>query len=243
MAYWSKRSRHEQAWDWLLNELRPDIALCQECVPPDWVSRERTVLWERAYPPDSKQSWGTAVVSSLPTTEARLPELDDWLEALPSYVPGKEQLAGIHRADGWLQCAQIELPRIGPVLTGSLHNPSYPIERGRLESVNVSDIKLKNNNDVWFIDVLFYFLKRRLDRPLLVGGDFNTSRLLDDLHGNNGNHEFFDRIAAEGFVSLHRTSRSTRPATCGLERVDASREDSATPSSAPKRGMTSLTCP
>jgi len=50
----------------------------------------------------------------------------------------------------------------------------------------------------------FFFLKRHLEKPLLVGGDFNYSRLLDDLYGERGNHEFFDRIQTEGFFSLHR---------------------------------------
>lgn len=39
---------------------------------------------------------------------------------------------------------------------------------------------------------------------MLVGGDFNASRLLDETLGDRGNNEFFDRIASEGFVSVHR---------------------------------------
>ena len=37
-----------------------------------------------------------------------------------------------------------------------------------------------------------------------MGGDFNYSRLLDELYGERGNHEFFDRISDEGFISFHR---------------------------------------
>ena len=65
-------------------------------------------------------------------------------------------------------------------------------------------MKLKLSSDLWLLDVVFHYLKERLDRRVLVGGDFNYSRLLDDLYGLSGNHEFFDRIADEGFVSLHR---------------------------------------
>ena len=87
MAFWSHRRHHEEAWRWLFSELQPDIALCQECVPPDWVSEERTVLWNPAYPPEtgSKQPWGTALVTSLPVKPSRLPELDAWLDEIPKY--------------------------------------------------------------------------------------------------------------------------------------------------------------
>ncbi|MDH4218025.1 MAG: hypothetical protein OEZ52_14160 [Candidatus Aminicenantes bacterium] len=44
---------------------------------------------------------------------------------------------------------------------------------------------------------------------MIVGGDFNYSRLLDDLYGERGNHEFFDRIRDEGFMSFHRLFHET----------------------------------
>lgn len=77
--------------------------------------------------------------------------------------------------------------------------PFIPETAGR----DLTGIKLTLNPDVWLLDVVFHFLKHRLDRPLLVGGDFNYSRLLDK-PTPRGNAEFFDRLGTEGFVSLHR---------------------------------------
>jgi hypothetical protein len=203
MGYWSHRKTHDRAWRWLLDTLRPDVVLCQECVPPGWVRDGWTVIWERVYP-ESRQPWGTGIATRLPAEPVRLPEVDGWFGRLPSRVPGKDGLAGIHRADGWLASATIAIPTMGPVLVAAVHSPSYPIERSRLTGIDVTAMKLKKNPDLWFLDVLFYFLKQRRAIPLLVGGDFNASRLLDETLGDRGNNEFFDRIAAEGFLSLHR---------------------------------------
>ena len=203
MAFWSHRAAHERAWHWFLKTLQPDIALCQECVPPNWVWKEWTVFWDKAAP-DSKQSWGTALVTQLPANSTRLLELDLWLAQLPDRIPGKNELAGIHKADGWLATVEINIPFIGPTLVVSVHNPFYPIERERLKGIDISSMKLKKNKDLWFLDVLFYFLREHLGSRLIVGGDFNYSRLLDELYGERGNREFFDRISDEGFISFHR---------------------------------------
>jgi endonuclease/exonuclease/phosphatase family metal-dependent hydrolase len=203
MAFWSYRRAHDRAWGWLLDTVKPDVALVQECVVPDWVrSRGLSVHWERAYL-EGKQDWGTGIVAQGPLKPARLPALDSWLADLPPSVPGRGGLRGIHRADGWLASASTIVPSLGPTVFHSVHSPSYPIEPKRLDGIDIGGMKLKNNPDLWFTDVLFTFLKKQLDH-VLVGGDFNASRLLDRTLGERGNKEFFDRIASEGFVSLHR---------------------------------------
>jgi len=205
MAYWSHRKDHDAAWRWVLGELRPDILLCQEAVPPDWVAADHAVVWSRAYE-DGQQPWGTGIVTRLRCTPCRVSGLDEWLGALPPSIPGKSERARIHRADGWLAAASIAVPALdAEMLIASVHNPAYPIEKERLGSIDIAAMKLKKNPDLWFLDVLFFFLKARLGERILVGGDFNASRLLDVTLGRErGNNEFFERIAAEGFVSLHR---------------------------------------
>jgi len=205
MAFWSHGKHHDRAWNWVLDDLRPDVFLCQEANPPDWVRRDRTVIWTRAYPSGS-QTWGTGLVTALPCQPARIPDLDNWFEALPT-LSGETEPAAIQRADGWLATGRVMLPRIGETLFVSVHNPSKEIDRARLRGVDVTSIKLRKNPDLWLLDVVFYFLKTLLGQRLLVGGDFNYSRLLDETMAggrDRGNNEFFDRIGDEGFVSIHR---------------------------------------
>jgi exonuclease III len=202
MGYWGHSRQHDAAWRWLLEEQCPDIALLQECKPPSWANERAQVLFERAFPESRRQQWGTALVTNgLPTERVFLTEVEDWFAQLGPDAP-KE--SGATRLRSWCVSASVELPAIGPVVVLSVHNPFFPIVQKFLEGVDVSEIKLKHQRSkVWLLDVLFYFLKGRLDRPLVVGGDFNYSRLLDEPRPR-GNNEFFDRIQEEGFVSLHR---------------------------------------
>lgn len=66
------------------------------------------------------------------------------------------------------------------------------------------------------LDVIFYFLAKRLSAPLVIGGDFNDSRLLDE-PVPRGNVEFFERVASRGFVELIRkfySNDETLPGRC-----------------------------
>lgn len=200
MAHWSHRARHDDAWRWLVEQLHPDIVLFQEAVPPSWLEQTYRLHWSRAYV-DSRQGWGTGVASKYELSPERVPAIDDFLSHLPSSAEGKRSITV---ADGWLATARIKLPALGDVLVSSVHSPSYPIERSRLADVDVSGIKLKKNPDLWFLDVVFHYLRPLLGSQLIVGGDFNASRKLDETLGERGNNEFFDRINDEGFVSLHR---------------------------------------
>ena len=67
MNYWQARKTHARAWDYLRDELRADLALVQEAVPPESVAA--------VYRPingDSPQlNWGSAVVLFNPTLQLR----------------------------------------------------------------------------------------------------------------------------------------------------------------------------
>jgi exonuclease III len=207
MNYWQTvdgagEARHEEAWRWLYAVLRPDVLLCQECVPPPWVSEGRTVLFDRAYP---YAPWGTGLVTSLPCKAAPVPGLDEWLAGVPaSYVErGKKRRGRVRRAAGWVASGQVQMGVLGKVFVTSVHNPFSAFELPRLEGIDVTPMRLKLNPRLWLLDVLLYFARPLLGQRLLLGGDFNASRLLDD-PTPQGNNELFDRIADEGFVSLHR---------------------------------------
>ena len=207
MGFWTRRKKHEQAWHWLLDELKPDIALCQECVPPDWIRTGRTVIWNRAYPEAERQPWGTALVTQLPARPIRLPELDAWIDQMPKR-DAEGNLYFLHRADGWLSSAEVDLPVVGKTFVMSVHSPADHIRTIRLTGIDISPMRLKLNKHIWLLDVLFYFLRNRLGSQIIIGGDFNYSRRLDKPNKPSGNNEFFDRIKQEGFISLHRMFHS-----------------------------------
>jgi len=203
MDHWKHKRVHDDAWQWIIDTLDPDIALLQECVPPAWAYENRTVLFNRVYP-ESRQKWGTAIMTKLTASRTTIPEVDDWLSKLPRNIPGTDKQSWIYQLKGWCECAQIRFIPDETTLVISVYSSAYHIERELLKNIDISGIKLKLNPDLWLLDVIFYYLKNYLDRRILVGGDFNYSRLLDPPDRPRGNNEFFDRIKNEGFVSLHR---------------------------------------
>lgn len=201
MGYWGHVPTHDAAWHWLLDELSPDIALLQECVVPSWVEERATVLFDRAYPNYPNQRWGTALVTKgLEIVPARLEEIETWLATLGEHAP---QECSATRLRGWCVPAHVSLPDGSSALFISIHNPAFPIERDLVKDCDLTGIQLTLNSDVWLLDVVSHFLTHQLGEPLLVGGDFNCSRLLDEPIPR-GNAEFFDRLENDGFVSLHR---------------------------------------
>lgn len=210
LAHWTHKGSGRAAWRYLLEELRPDIALVQECVPPAELSGYH-LAWGRAYPWEG-QPWGTGLLvrDGLDVEVDPLSDVDAWLKALPSSGdPGtRPRVVGV---DGWLAACKVTMPDGHPTTIVSVHNPAKEIERWRTEGFDMAGIKLDGNRDLWLLDVLFHFLEPRVaaGERLIVGGDFNYSRALDlPPRGPTGNNEFFDRIAAEGFVSLHRIFRN-----------------------------------
>jgi exonuclease III len=203
MGCFGNAAKRDEAWHWLLDELKPDIALLQECVVPNWARDQCNPLFERAL-----RHWGTAVVTrGLPMVRQPLEDIEAWFGDIHRKDPTR---CAATRLKGWCVPALVTLPNGSNVLAISLHNPAYPIDHTLLDGVDVTEIKLTlQPRDVWVLDAVFYFLKNRVHPehgvrpPLIVGGDFNSSRRLD-VPTPRGNNEFFDRIAKEGFVSVHR---------------------------------------
>jgi len=197
MGYWGHSAKCEESWRWLLNDLRPDVALLQECVVPAWVHDSHNVLFAPAL-----KKWGTAVVTRrLTANKERLPAVEAWFDCLG---PDAHRKCAAARLSKWCVPAALTLPDGSSILVISLHNPAYSIDPTLYAHLDVSAIKLKHQRRrVWVQDVLFHFLKQsHVGRPLIVGGDFNTSRRFD-IPKPRGNAEFFERVE-EQFASLHR---------------------------------------
>lgn len=61
MDYWKRNKEQRQdAWDYLTDEIRPDIALLQECVPPPDMSKEYNVIYREI---GGTRNWGSAVLT------------------------------------------------------------------------------------------------------------------------------------------------------------------------------------
>lgn len=83
LGYWQHSSQHDKAWDYLCNDIKPDIALLQEVKPPSWLPRH-TIVFE-----EITKGWGTAIYTpSLPLSRGYL-----------SSYPGRVVLAST-RLDG-----------------------------------------------------------------------------------------------------------------------------------------------
>src|SRR3954468_10220325 len=89
---WNTGNRRA-AWDYLVDELRPDLALLQEFTPrPEDSNRGQIV---RAAAPD--RSWGSAVYVKSGTAEeiSLSPEHRGWLMAADVQLPGFDRLVAV----------------------------------------------------------------------------------------------------------------------------------------------------
>jgi exonuclease III len=221
MDQWKHADVHDEAWAYVCDTLRPDIALLQECAPPAELPPGYAIFADRAYPA-GKQPWGTAVlVRDLPAQRVVLDDAEQWIDRNVS----PPDVAGAGRLAGWCVSAAVTLTPGRELLVSSVHNPYYPIDPAKLASADLVGIRLECSSDVWILDVISSFLARRLPAPILCGGDFNSSRRLD-LPGEPAvNAEFFDRLAARGFVSLHRRFHDDDEQTFFREDVQAHQLD------------------
>jgi len=59
MDYWKRKTdQRKLAWDYLTNNLNPDISLIQEIVPPEKSYDESNVIYHEI---DGKRKWGSAI--------------------------------------------------------------------------------------------------------------------------------------------------------------------------------------
>lgn len=58
MGYWQNKSVHEEAWAYLIEELKPDLALLQETMPSNYLEEYGGVLWQ---PIQHPSGWGSGI--------------------------------------------------------------------------------------------------------------------------------------------------------------------------------------
>jgi len=95
LGYWQYSRHHDEAWEYLCDDIRPDFAFLQEVKPPSWVPNH-TVLFEEIY-----RGWGTAIFA-------------------PSLSLSKE---GVSLYPGRVAAASIILKENLSLFVGSIHAP------------------------------------------------------------------------------------------------------------------------
>lgn len=188
-------------WDYLL-EIDPDVALLQEVSAiPDKICSVYTCQMHKAARKDgSPQRFHTALlVRGRIQNKLPLPFSAKWV--------GDE----LQRFSGNLVASEI-LPDNGlPIKAISVYSPAWPVDRNRLNSIDVAGVRLTLNRDVWVSDLLWSSLQHLsadLDQPWIVAGDFNLSETFDSWPGGpRGNREYLDRMATLGFIECLRQSK------------------------------------
>lgn len=95
LGYWQFRRRHAEAWEYLRNEIKPDIALLQETCPRE-MGDDEILLFEPVH-----GGWGTAIYST-------------GLQLTP---------VGMTRYPGRVVAAKIDSPGDGSAYVASIHAP------------------------------------------------------------------------------------------------------------------------
>jgi endonuclease/exonuclease/phosphatase family metal-dependent hydrolase len=111
------------AWDYLVEELRPDLALLQEFTPrPEDSNRGQIV---RAAAPD--RSWGSAVYVKSGTAEeiSLSPEHRGWLMAADVQLPGFDRLVAVSVHASILPTVRPNIDRAFDELEQHLHGRSF----------------------------------------------------------------------------------------------------------------------
>ena len=174
-------------WDYFA-ELSPDVALLQEVsAVPQTISREYDVRCRYAAGKTGLvQRFGTALlVRGTIGRELHLSSPRDWVRAELAHFGGNLLAYNVTLASG-------ETLNIV-----SVYSPAWPVDRSRLEGVDVKPVKLVLNRNVWVADILFDALKHAniQSQRWLIGGDFNLCETFDLWRGGpRGNREYLDRM-------------------------------------------------
>jgi exonuclease III len=198
----TRRARAESAvWRYLL-DLAPDLALLQEVSSlPDLVQRHYAIRAEfAAGPAATTQKFRTVLlVRGRLGPPVSLRGAADWVSA------------ELDRFAGNLVASEV-VPDAGPPLKAvSVYSPAWPVARSRLTGIDVSEVRLTQNQDVWVGDLLWAALRAQAlagAEDWVIAGDFNLSETFDEGRGGpRGNREYLDRMADLGLVECLRESR------------------------------------
>ena len=125
------------------------------------------------------------------------------IDATPYLESELEWVNGIHREGrGWIVGCETTLDSGERYRVVGVHSPAFEIPRDRWAGIDVSGIKLTNNPELWFTEILWALLRAAGmsdDTNWIVGGDFNSSVLFDEPK-DKGNREVIERLNELGLI-------------------------------------------
>ena len=125
------------------------------------------------------------------------------IDATPYLESELEWVNRIHQERyGWIVGCEVVLSSGERFRVISVHSPAFCIPRAQWAGVNVTGIKLTNNPELWFTEILWALLHAASisdDTNWIVGGDFNSSVLFDKPK-DRGNREIVGRLSSLGLT-------------------------------------------
>jgi endonuclease/exonuclease/phosphatase family metal-dependent hydrolase len=186
------------AWRYI-SKINPDLLLLQEVSSiPNSLRSQYAVLEMKAQGKSGKpHHFSTAIlVRGSIDKEVNLSSSWEWVNC------------ELSRFKGNLLSAEVTLDSEKCFRVMSVYSPAWPVDKRRLIGIDVSQVKLKHNPDIWVTELMWAALlnEQHDGVPWIVAGDLNSSVTFDTYWGKGprGNQEIQDRMLNLGFVEcLH----------------------------------------
>jgi exonuclease III len=181
------RARPDQ-WD-ILQAIDPDIALLQEWRKPSNFKTDG-YLYSKEYLPGRH----TAIWSKW-----SLQDKNNFPKA--AEAPWESYRSAL---EGCIVSASAITP-IGPISVSSVYAYPEKIKHEQLTGFDLETLRLPSSKGIWPADLIWWALKDWVSSSgrAILGGDWNTSRILDDPKPR-GNQEFFNRMQDCGWDEIAR---------------------------------------
>ena len=167
---WNLRRATEHSACWrVIRELDPDLALLQEVVSisPAILERYEVAAGVGASKKGRPQKFKTVILAKgRIERDLELTSVHDWVNEERRWFGG----CNVGR--------KVILNEAGPLNVVCLHSPAWPVDRKRLAGIDVSNMGLEQNRDVWCTK-MWSVLQHSMPMqpgPFVVGGDFTPRR-------------------------------------------------------------------
>jgi exonuclease III len=194
---WNIRRAGKDSHVWnIIDHYNPDIITLQEVSRiPDFIIEKYSVIERKATKKNGiNQKFSTAILSKGEIFDKSLNSDIQWINNQLDFFNGN------------LIYSSIKINNRPKINVISVYSPAWPIDKRKLEGIDISRIKLNQNPDVWCTEILWAALKYEdsiaKNEPWIISGDFNSSVTFDYMWsgGPSGNQEIIDRMNSLGLT-------------------------------------------